>query len=112
MIEQGKVAMAGKTCMMHLNPAEPLNLIKSSIGIELGAGTGLVSLVSASSRNPPLLIVMTDYPDQVILGNLRSNIEHNQNLFTKGCYVAMEGYEWGKTVQHIKSVKHLIDIFH
>ncbi|KAG9309588.1 hypothetical protein JVU11DRAFT_10569 [Chiua virens] len=63
--------------------------------IELGAGSGLPSLLAATTVQPPSLIVVTDYPDEVILGNLRANVERNNPHYRLPCQVYCVGYEWG-----------------
>jgi nicotinamide N-methyltransferase len=70
--------------------------------IELGAGCGLPSLLSATLPKPPRLVVVTDYPDEVILGNLRRNVEKNGALFqASGCVVLCRGYEWGESAEQL-----------
>ena len=49
--------------------------------LELGAGAGLPSLVSAVSGADT--IVVTDYPDQQLVENLRWNVECNVNEDTR-----------------------------
>ena len=66
--------------------------------IELGAGCALPSLLSATLDCPPALVVITDYPDQTILGNLTANIERNRVHFSASCNVRCLGYEWGQDV--------------
>ncbi|KAJ3747870.1 hypothetical protein DFH05DRAFT_1393529 [Lentinula detonsa] len=69
--------------------------------IELGAGCSLPSLASciiSSPTNIPSLVVTTDYPDPIILGNLRSNVERNQVLVPPTCKLHCRGYEWGREV--------------
>ncbi|KAJ3732918.1 hypothetical protein DFJ43DRAFT_1070248 [Lentinula guzmanii] len=69
--------------------------------IELGAGCSLPSLASciiSSPTNIPSLVVTTDYPDPIILGNLRSNVERNQALVPPTCKLHCRGYEWGQEV--------------
>lgn len=63
--------------------------------LELGAGSALPSLLLSTQANPPSLVVVTDYPDEGILGNLRKNVERNSAVVTKGCAVKCEGYDWG-----------------
>ncbi|KAI0074632.1 hypothetical protein K474DRAFT_1647687 [Panus rudis PR-1116 ss-1] len=63
--------------------------------IELGAGCALPSLLSSTLPDPPRLVVITDYPDETILGNLRGNVERNRGAVTPGCEVRCVGYEWG-----------------
>jgi len=69
--------------------------------IELGAGTALPSLVASVLPKPPSLVVVTDYPDEVILGNLNKNVERNKAAVSPGCIVRCEGYEWGEDVDPI-----------
>ncbi|KAJ3747876.1 hypothetical protein DFH05DRAFT_860335 [Lentinula detonsa] len=45
-----------------------------------------------------LAAVTTDYPDPIILGNLRSNAERNQVLVPPTCKLHCRGYEWGQEV--------------
>ncbi|KAG5338498.1 hypothetical protein C0989_007270 [Termitomyces sp. Mn162] len=66
-----------------------------STAIELGAGTGLPSLLLATTPNHPALAVVTDYPDENILGNLKKNLENNRPNFQPACRVECTGYEWG-----------------
>ncbi|KAG6888725.1 hypothetical protein C0992_007634 [Termitomyces sp. T32_za158] len=63
--------------------------------IELGAGTGLPSLLLATTPDNPALVVVTDYPDENILGNLKKNLERNRPNFQATCRVECAGYEWG-----------------
>ncbi|CAA7264284.1 unnamed protein product [Cyclocybe aegerita] len=63
--------------------------------IELGAGSALPSLLLSTQPNPPTLIVVTDYPDEGILGNLKQNVERNRSSVADGCRVECRGYEWG-----------------
>ncbi|KAF8965043.1 hypothetical protein BDZ97DRAFT_1813351 [Flammula alnicola] len=63
--------------------------------IELGAGSALPSLLLSMRPDPPSLVVVTDYPDDIIMGNLKKNVESNHGLVTAGCTVKCKGYEWG-----------------
>ncbi|TDL25154.1 hypothetical protein BD410DRAFT_837394 [Rickenella mellea] len=63
--------------------------------IELGAGCALPSLLASTRIPTPSLVVLTDYPDEIILGNLRANMEANKHLVASGCTVLCRGYEWG-----------------
>ena len=69
--------------------------------IELGAGCALPSLLLSTLLEPPSLIVVTDYPDEGILGNLKRNVETNRDVVTKGCSVQSYGYEWGTDASHL-----------
>ncbi|KAI5888363.1 uncharacterized protein SCHCODRAFT_02513060 [Schizophyllum commune H4-8] len=78
--------------------------------LELGAGTGLPSIL-LSTRSPTpspnskdsasSLIVVTDHPDPTILGNLQANVARNQHLVAPGCKLTCAGYEWGTDVGHL-----------
>ncbi|KAF8068931.1 hypothetical protein FPV67DRAFT_1668980 [Lyophyllum atratum] len=72
-----------------------LLLVRGSKVIELGAGSGLPSLLMATIPDHPSLVVVTDYPDEHILGNLEKNVEHNRPSYQPGCHVECAGYEWG-----------------
>ncbi|KLO19367.1 hypothetical protein SCHPADRAFT_818336, partial [Schizopora paradoxa] len=76
-IELGLIDVRGKTC------------------IELGAGCGLPSLLSATQSPGPSLVILTDYPAEIIIQPLAANVERNSALFAKGCEVRAIGYEWG-----------------
>ncbi|OSX60795.1 hypothetical protein POSPLADRAFT_1047161 [Postia placenta MAD-698-R-SB12] len=66
--------------------------------VELGAGCALPSLLSSTLSPPPSLVVITDYPDATILGNLEKNVERNEQAISDGCRVHYRGYEWGQDV--------------
>ncbi|KAK7033632.1 hypothetical protein VNI00_012632 [Paramarasmius palmivorus] len=55
--------------------------------VELGSGCGLPSLLMATNTEPPRTVVLTDYPDEGILGNLKDNVDRNRNLFSQECTV-------------------------
>ncbi|KAJ7665974.1 hypothetical protein DFH06DRAFT_1185513 [Mycena polygramma] len=82
--------------------------------IELGAGCALPSLLLSTVAAPPATIVVTDYPDSGILGNLIRNVERNKHLVAPGCTVHCCGYEWGTDVApllaHVGSAGHGYDI--
>lgn len=63
--------------------------------VELGAGTGLPSILMATMPAHPSLVVVTDYPDANILGNLECNVERNRSHFQPGCRIECRSYEWG-----------------
>ncbi len=44
---------------------------------------------------PPSLVMITDYPDPGILGNLQANITRNRHTFSPSCKVLCAGYDWG-----------------
>jgi len=74
------------------------DLLDVFIVIELGAGCALPSLLMSTLWEPPSLVVVTDYPDDGILGNLKKNVERNHKLVASGCIVRSRGYEWGADV--------------
>jgi len=49
----------------------------------------------ATIPDHPSFIVVTDYPDEHILGNLKRNVDHNRRSFQHSCDVRCAGYEWG-----------------
>lgn len=83
LLEQGAIPCAGKNWL------------------ELGAGTGLVSIVAAASSQFPATVVITDYPDALILDNLKANVARNKNLLSRQCKVWVEGYAWGTKPDHL-----------
>ncbi|KAI4749768.1 hypothetical protein E4T45_14847, partial [Aureobasidium sp. EXF-8846] len=78
---------AGRTIALHFesNP----QLVKSKTVLELGAGAGLPSLVSAhlSAKH----VVVTDYPDADLIDNLSYNIE----ACAPSLPIVAKGYLWG-----------------
>ncbi|PIL23618.1 hypothetical protein GSI_14931 [Ganoderma sinense ZZ0214-1] len=86
LIERGVIYLEGKTV------------------VELGAGCALPSLLSSTLSNPPALVVITDYPDPVIIGNLTANVERNRPHFNDACAVHSIGYEWGQNVDPLLDI--------
>ncbi|EGO03734.1 hypothetical protein SERLA73DRAFT_175349 [Serpula lacrymans var. lacrymans S7.3] len=64
--------------------------------LEIGAGCALPSLLMATLPEPPCLVTVSDYPDEIILGNLKRNVDKNRPQFQSNCTVRCIGYEWGK----------------
>ncbi|KAG7091957.1 hypothetical protein E1B28_008346 [Marasmius oreades] len=85
-IERGLIPFAGRTT------------------IELGSGCGLPSLLMATRKEPPTLVVVTDYPDEGILGNLKENVSRNASQYSNECKVIPLGYDWGTDTSHLKSL--------
>ncbi|KAL4067034.1 hypothetical protein V8B97DRAFT_1979216 [Scleroderma yunnanense] len=83
LVERGSIEVAGRSI------------------IELGAGCALPSLLAATLEEPPSLVVVTDYPDEIILGNLRNTVERNRQHYRQPCVVHCEGYEWGTNVSSL-----------
>ena len=70
--------------------------------VELGAGCALPSLLAATLQDAaPSLVVITDYPDEAILANLRKNVYNNLFRFSSSCVVTYEAYEWGADVSRL-----------
>ncbi|KAL0467034.1 hypothetical protein QR685DRAFT_575080 [Neurospora intermedia] len=70
--------------------------IRGRSTIEMGAGTGLPSLMAALLGAKRVLV--TDYPAPVVIENLRKNVELNlkdQKGAARGVEVAVEGHGWG-----------------
>jgi hypothetical protein len=78
-----------------------LTLIRSIAVIELGAGCALPSLLLSTLPAAPSAVVVTDYPDESILGNVKQNVERNKALVSKGCEVYYRGYDWGTDVSDL-----------
>ncbi|OAL32706.1 hypothetical protein AYO20_07864 [Fonsecaea nubica] len=76
-------------------------LVQNKTVLELGAGAGLPSLVAAilGARR----VVVTDYPDQDLVANLRYNVDHCSALLDKSTVVT-EGFLWGAPVDPLKSL--------
>ncbi|TDL23551.1 hypothetical protein BD410DRAFT_721273, partial [Rickenella mellea] len=68
--------------------------------LELGAGGGLPGLVAA--LNGARKVVLTDYPDDPLLENLRSNVETNIPSAVKP-NISVLGYVWGRRVETLIS---------
>lgn len=75
---------------------------------ELGAGTGLPGLYAFIAGADK--VVLTDYPDENILGCLWDNVTRNiseENVLTDGGeaderWCTVEGYDWGKETDALK----------
>lgn len=64
--------------------------------LEFGAGAGLPSLVCAISSARK--VVVTDYPDEDLIENLRYNIEHCAASLDN---IVAEGYLWGNSPSNL-----------
>jgi len=67
------------------------HLVKSKDVLELGAGAGLPGLVCYGLGAEK--VVITDYPEQDLIDNLRYNVDHCCSA--QQTSVAVEGYLWG-----------------
>jgi nicotinamide N-methyltransferase len=74
------------------------SLVAGKTVLELGAGAGLPSLVSAILGASK--VVVTDYPDVDLIQNLQYNIDHCPLLPKEGAVVA-HGYLWGAPPEEI-----------
>ncbi|ERF70482.1 hypothetical protein EPUS_07338 [Endocarpon pusillum Z07020] len=73
-------------------------LVKDKSVLEFGAGAGLPSLVCAI--NGAKQVVVTDYPDEDLIENLRHNIEHCTATLDN---IVAEGYLWGNPPSNLTS---------
>jgi EEF1A N-terminal glycine/lysine methyltransferase len=69
--------------------------------VELDSGTALPSLLASRLTTPPALVVVTDYPDDLILNNLQSNVDENFGFISPNCAAECRGYEWGEDPSHL-----------
>ncbi|KAK6385711.1 Protein N-terminal and lysine N-methyltransferase efm7 [Exophiala oligosperma] len=76
------------------------SMLQGKTVLELGAGAGLPSLVSAILGAEK--VVVTDYPDQDLIDNLRYNIEHCSVLADK-LNITAQGFLWGSSAEPLKS---------
>jgi len=74
--------------------------VKGKKVLELGAGAGLPSLISC--LNNAKEVVVSDYPDDIIVKNLEFNKKKNipENLANK---ITVVGHAWGKNIEQLKS---------
>lgn len=91
---------AGQVIARHIEK-DSVNLIQDKTVLELGAGAGLPSLISAICGARQVLV--TDYPDQELIDNLQYNIEHA--IETKfQSRISAKGYLWGNDVTSLTGV--------
>jgi EEF1A N-terminal glycine/lysine methyltransferase len=63
--------------------------------LELGAGSGLPGILAAKEGSPRSL-VLSDYPDPIIIATLQANLQRNASHLTAGCSrVAVIEHAWG-----------------
>jgi nicotinamide N-methyltransferase len=79
-------------------------LLQGKTVLELGAGAGLPSLVASILGAKQ--VVVTDYPDDELIVNLRHNIDHNLTVQDMSNIVA-EGFLWGSSADPLRT--HLED---
>jgi len=99
-VQQGHLLWnAGRTLATYLeNNAD--SLIRGKSVLELGAGAGLPSLVSAihGARH----VVVTDYPDPDLVENLQWNVDHCAML-PQPRNIEAKGYLWGAETETLVS---------
>ncbi|EKM56865.1 uncharacterized protein PHACADRAFT_93033 [Phanerochaete carnosa HHB-10118-sp] len=65
--------------------------------LELGAGGGLPGL--AAAKNNAKCVILTDYPDEPLLDNLKHNVK--RNIPETNNNVEVMGYTWGQSLEPI-----------
>ncbi|KAK0452330.1 hypothetical protein EV421DRAFT_1768355 [Armillaria borealis] len=78
--------------------------------VELGAGCALPSLLMSTLAQPPSLVVVTDYPDDVIMNNLKENVNRNRSHVSYGCITCCQGSLTGEIMGY--DVVILSDLLH
>lgn len=66
--------------------------------LELGAGAGLPSIVSAFDGAK--FVVSTDYPDPALIDNLEHNVKQYAEIASK---ISAVGYLWGSNIKEVMS---------
>lgn len=90
---------AGRTLATYLE-GNASTLIHGKTILELGAGAGLPSLVSAIHGAKH--VVVTDYPDADLVENLQWNVDHC-SLLPQTRNIEAKGYLWGAETDKIVS---------
>ncbi|CAE6420171.1 unnamed protein product [Rhizoctonia solani] len=85
-IQIGKVDLGGKTVL------------------ELGSGAALPLILSVTIESHPLLVTLTDYPDETIMSILHQNLAANREQIKSGCSISAVGYAWGTDVSPLLSL--------
>ncbi|KAM5530622.1 hypothetical protein V8D89_004424 [Ganoderma adspersum] len=87
-----------------LDQPEHADLYRDRTILELGAGSGLPSIVAA--KNGAKKVVITDYPDRPLVDNISLNVKQNiEGVARKR--VVVQGYVWGHPVAPL--LEHLPD---
>ncbi|RKP12167.1 hypothetical protein BJ684DRAFT_11904, partial [Piptocephalis cylindrospora] len=71
-------------------------LVRGKRVLELGAAAGLPSLVAAA--NGASTVVVTDYPDPDLMGNIQDNVQANFPELVESGVLVPKGYIWGQDV--------------
>ncbi|KAH3759171.1 nicotinamide nmethyltransferase [Pelomyxa schiedti] len=75
-------------------------IIRAKSVLELGAGGGLPSIICALEGAKR--VVITDYPDEPLLENIRYNVNENiPATFKAACSVEVMGHLWGKAPESL-----------
>jgi len=85
---------AGRATARYIE--EKPEMVRGKCVVELGAGAGLPSIVSALEGAS--LVSVTDYPDDVLLDALRLNVLEN-GLSSDTCHVL--GHKWGEDTESL-----------
>ncbi|KAK4994112.1 Protein N-terminal and lysine N-methyltransferase efm7 [Elasticomyces elasticus] len=80
---------------------QPTESIKGTTVLELGAGAGLPGLTCALKG--AACVVVTDYPDEELIENIRYNITHC-SLLPDQTSVHTQGYLWGASTDSLLSL--------
>lgn len=100
MSQQGHLLWnAGRTLATYLED-NASSLIRGKTILELGAGAGLPSLVSAIRGASH--VVVTDYPDAELVENLQWNVDHCE-LLPQPRNIEAKGYLWGAETENLTS---------
>ncbi|KAI4235874.1 MAG: hypothetical protein L6R40_006338 [Gallowayella cf. fulva] len=68
-------------------------LVHGRTVLELGAGAGLPSIAAAIWGAKQ--VVVTDYPDEDLVENMRMNIDATQDVLPQGSNIVAKGHVWG-----------------
>ncbi|KAI8322880.1 hypothetical protein GQ54DRAFT_259146 [Martensiomyces pterosporus] len=81
---------------------ERKDLVRGKSVVEFGAAGALPSLISAC--NGAAKVVITDYPDPDLVGNIRDNVRCNFPDKLADGSVVVEGFKWGTEMEKIASL--------
>ena len=92
-------------CYLHSHP----ELIQNRNVLELGAGTGFLSIFCAAFLNPGTVITTDGH--EAVLESLKANIEQNAPLYPPGVSVEIEKLYWGdeddlNSIVHKRNANH------
>ncbi|KAI9505963.1 hypothetical protein BX070DRAFT_187264 [Coemansia spiralis] len=89
---------AAKTFANYLDSHK--DIVRGRSVLELGAAGALPSLVAAI--NGASRVVITDYPDLDLVGNIRKTVSMNMPEKLDDGSVMVEGYKWGYDIERIQ----------